>query len=83
MAADEVVVAAVGGDCWVSLRRGSAAGDVLFEGLLARGRRARVRGERIFVRLGAGENVRVTVGGETRPVPAGLADVVVEASGDA
>lgn len=74
---DEVVVAAVRGDCWVSLRRGSAAGEVLFEGLLVRGRRARVRGDRIFVRLGAGENVRVTVGGKPRPVPPGTADMVV------
>ena len=81
-AADVVVVAAVRGDCWVSLRRDSAAGEVLFEGLLVQGRRARVRGDRIFVRLGAGENVRVTVGGKPRAVPTGLADVVVEASGD-
>ena len=82
-AADVVVVAAVRGDCWVSLRRDSAAGDVLFEGLLVQGRLARVRGDRIFVRLGAGENVRVTVGGKARPVPAGLADVVVAARRDA
>jgi hypothetical protein len=82
-AADEVVVAAVRGDCWVSLRRESAAGDVLYEGLLVQGRRARVRGDRVFVRLGAGENVRVTVGGKLRAVPAGVADVVVEASADA
>jgi Domain of unknown function (DUF4115) len=81
--ANEVVVTAVRGDCWVSLRRGSAAGEVLFEGLLVRGRRARVRGAQVFVRLGAGHNVELTVGGKPRPVPPGTTDLVVEPGGSA
>jgi hypothetical protein len=77
---NELVVAAVRGDCWVSLRRGSASGAVLYEGLLTRGRRARARGGRVFVRLGAAQNVELTVRGKRRPVSPGTVDLVIDVS---
>ena len=78
-ATNVLVVVAVRGDCWVSLRRESAAGEVLFEGLLTRGRRAQVRGGRIFVRLGAAANVDLTVAGKRRAIAPGTVDLVIDA----
>jgi uncharacterized protein DUF4115 len=76
---DAVLVRAVGGDCWVEAREGSASGPVLFAGLLARGSMQRLSASRVWLRLGAGENVEITVGGKRADVPAGTSDFVVTA----
>ena len=72
-----IVVAARSGDCWVEAREGSATGDVLFFGLVAEGRRIRLGPGRVWLRLGASENVVVTVGGKRMPLPGGTVAVLV------
>ena len=76
---DVVLVRAVGGDCWVEAREGSATGAVLFAGLLERGSAQRLTARRVWLRLGAGQNVEITVGGKRADVPAGTSDLVVSA----
>lgn len=41
------------GDCWLSIRSGSASGRLLFEGTLPRGRSIQFAGKRLWVRFGA------------------------------
>jgi hypothetical protein len=74
-----VLVRAVGGDCWVEAREGSATGRVLYVGLLAQGSEQQLPVRRVWLRLGAGENVVVMAGGRRAPIPAGTNDVVVSA----
>jgi hypothetical protein len=77
-AADDVVqVRAVGGDCWLEAREGSSTGPVLFIGLLARGTTKRLNAKRVWLRLGAGENVEIVAGGKRAEVPAGTSDIVL------
>jgi hypothetical protein len=79
-AADDIVqVRAVGGDCWLEAREGSATGPVLFMGLLARGTTKQLTAKRVWLRLGAGENVEVVAGGKRAEVPAGTSDIVLAA----
>lgn len=78
-AAALVVVRAARGDCWVEAREGSARGPVLFAGLLAQGDTQRFRAALVWLRLGAGTNVDVTVGGRRASVPAGTGELVVRA----
>jgi hypothetical protein len=77
-AADDVVqVRAVGGDCWLEAREGSSTGPVLFIGLLARGTTKKLNAKRVWLRLGAGENVEIVAGGKRAEVPAGTSDIVL------
>jgi cytoskeletal protein RodZ len=79
-AADDIVlVRAVGGDCWVEARDGSAEGDVLFVGLLAQGTTQQLTAKRVWLRLGAGQNVEIVIGGKRVDVPPGTSDVVLPA----
>ena len=79
-AADDVVlVRAVGGDCWVEARDGSAEGDVLFVGLLAQGTTQQLTAKRVWLRLGAGQNVEIVIGGKRVDVPPGTSDIVLPA----
>ena len=74
-----VLVRAVGGDCWVEARERSPTGRVLYVGLLVEGTSQRLPGRRVWLRLGAGENVVVMAGGRRAPIPPGTNDVVVSA----
>jgi len=67
----ELLVAATTGNCWVSIHRGSALGDILYEGTIEQGKsqRVRARGKRLWLRVGAPENVRVTLNGKRVRVP--------------
>jgi helix-turn-helix protein len=51
-----LLIRAVGGDCWLLVRRGGETGPVLYEGLLQPGQTVRFR-PRVWVRLGAPWNV--------------------------
>ena len=70
------VLRAARGDCWISVRIGSRAGNVLREGMLAEGQTIRLGLQRtLWVRLGAPWNVVLSVAGRrvepaytTRPV---------------
>jgi helix-turn-helix protein/uncharacterized protein DUF4115 len=76
-----VVLKAARGDCWVIVRAGSAAGPVLFENTLQRGRSLRLPlHTTLWVRFGAGRNVDAWVGGRAlRSVPAGTGNVLLQA----
>ena len=80
--AARVVLRAARGDCWLSIRAGTADGAVLYEGVLVSGRTLRVQRARLWIRLGAATNVDVTLNG--RPVTAfatGTLDIVVTPAG--
>jgi hypothetical protein len=56
---------AVRGSSWVTVRRDSARGRILFVGTLARGTTARLRGARLWVRFGEPWNLDARIGSET------------------
>jgi hypothetical protein len=53
----ELRLVARGGSCWLSVRRGSAAGQTVYEGTLVAGRELHLRGKRLWLRLGAPHNL--------------------------
>ena len=68
------------GPCWLSVRMDSPTGKRLFVGTLRRGRALRFTGERIWLRIGAAERLRVSLNG--RPIkdfPVGVAEITVTA----
>jgi hypothetical protein len=80
--AAKVVVTAARGSCWVSIRVGSADGEVLFEGILDSGRTVRLTRSRIWIRLGAAANVDVSVNGKrARGLPGGTVDLLATRTG--
>jgi cytoskeleton protein RodZ len=64
-----LVLAASGGDVWLSVRAGSATGRLLFANTLAAGRRLSFARRRLWVRVGAPWNLRVAAGGKRLQVP--------------
>ena len=72
-----VVVTAARGDCWISARLGSENGRVLDERILAQGESVTLRGERVWMSIGAAANVDVTVNGEDRELQSGTVAVVL------
>jgi anti-sigma-K factor RskA len=77
-----VVVTARRGPCWLSVRRDSPQGERLYLGILARGRTLELSGARIWMRVGAGENLVVRVNGRrVGGFPEGIAEVALTADG--
>jgi Domain of unknown function (DUF4115) len=77
-----LVVTASRGPCWLSVRRDSSTGKRLYLGILRRGRSLHVSGARIWMRVGAGENLVVRVNGrKLADFPEGIADVAVTSDG--
>jgi hypothetical protein len=72
-----VVLSATRGDSWFSARVGSESGRVLDERVLARGESVRLRGERIWLAVGAAGHVDVTVNGTARPIAPGTVELVL------
>jgi Domain of unknown function (DUF4115) len=65
-------LAAVRGDCWMPVRRGSSDGEVLYEGVLASGKSIRFTAQRLWLRLGAASNLELSVNGRSvGDVPSG------------
>jgi hypothetical protein len=52
-----LVVHAVGGDCWLIVRRGGASGPVLYEATLPQGQSVRFGPQHLWIRFGAPWNV--------------------------
>jgi transcriptional regulator with XRE-family HTH domain len=77
----KVVLLASRGACWLSVRVGSDAGRVLYEGTLAEGKRATFVGRRLWIRLGAPWNLEATLNGKALPLPGATASVTVTPSG--
>lgn len=60
-------IRATAGDAWLSVRSGSEAGQILFEGTLGRGKALRlVRSGRLWIRFGAAAYIGLSIDG--RPV---------------
>lgn len=72
-----VVVTASRGDSWFSARLGSASGRVLDERVLPQGESVRLRGERIWLTVGAAGNVDLTVNGKPRDIEPGTVELVL------
>ena len=72
-----VVVTASRGDCWISARLGSENGRVLDERLLAQGESVTLRGEKVWISIGAAANVDVTVNGQDREIQSGTVAMVL------
>jgi hypothetical protein len=72
-----LVVRATRGDSLLSVHADSEEGESLYDGVLSQGRSVSLFGPRLWIRLGAAENVDLTLDG--RPVerlPAGSIDLV-------
>jgi hypothetical protein len=77
-----LVLAAARGDCWLSVRAGSAEGEVLYEGVLVSGKTLPVKGARLWLRLGAAANLDLSLNGKrVAALPAGTVDLVVTPQG--
>lgn len=77
-----VVLTATRGPCWLSIRRDSATGKRLYLGILRRGRSLRLNEQRIWMHVGAGENVVALLNGrKISDFPEGVAEVTVTAEG--
>jgi hypothetical protein len=77
-----LVLAATGGDCWLSVRAGSREGRVLYEGLLSEGDEVRVAGARLWIRIGAPWNLEARLNGQAlRGLPADTGNVLVTPAG--
>jgi hypothetical protein len=72
-----ITITASRGNCWVNARRGSSTGPRLAYELLAKGKTLTLRGERIWLQLGAASSVDVTVNGRAHPVPSATAGFVL------
>jgi cytoskeleton protein RodZ len=76
----QIVFAASRGPCWLSVRRGSASGPVLYERMLQPGQQASFAGARLWIRIGAPWNLDATLNGKRVQLPATLGDVLVTPS---
>jgi cell division septum initiation protein DivIVA len=73
---------AADGDCWLSVRAGSAGGKLLFEGFLFRGESRRFQAKQVWIRVGNGGNLAARLNGEPlKGLPAGTGEVLVTAEG--
>jgi cytoskeletal protein RodZ len=77
-----LVVHAARGDSWLEARMGSENGSIRYRGTLLEGKEVRLSGARLWLRIGAGENLDVLLNGKAaEEVPAGTATVVVTSRG--
>ncbi|MBA2615155.1 MAG: DUF4115 domain-containing protein [Actinobacteria bacterium] len=82
LAVAKLTVTAARGDCWVAVRAGAPNGELLFAGTIFRGETERFSGRKLWLEVGAGENLNVTVNGKRiRNFPRGEPVVVVTANG--
>jgi transcriptional regulator with XRE-family HTH domain len=75
---------AASGDCWLSVRIGSAGGPLAYQGMLRRGSTiAFGLQRRLLIRMGAPENLTAAIGGRsvTATLPGRTANVVVTGRG--
>ena len=81
---DEAVdlrLAARGGASWLSVRRGSREGRLVWEGTLGRSASLRFHGERLWLRLGAPGNLTARLNGERVALPARTSILLATRSG--
>jgi Helix-turn-helix domain/RodZ C-terminal domain len=75
--AARVVLTAARGDCWLAVHLRSAAGKQVFQGTLERGRSVPFTSKRLWINMGAPENLVVKVNGKARRLPSGSPSVVI------
>ena len=68
-------------DTWVSIRRDTTSGDVLFEGTLASGDSRSFTATRFVVRFGAAANVRARLNGKPLKLPGGTYSTTITQAG--
>jgi transcriptional regulator with XRE-family HTH domain len=77
-----LVLTAARGDCWLSVRKGSREGRLLYEGMLLDGESLRFVSKRLWVRMGAPWNLRARLNGRAvTGLPVDTGNVVVTRAG--
>lgn len=77
-----LVAGAVGGPCWLQVRRGGSEGEVVWEGILADGDSVNFEGTRFWIRVGDPTNLRLEVNGRrVMDLPTLAADLLVTETG--
>jgi hypothetical protein len=82
--APSILLAATRGDCWLLVRAGSARGPLLYEGILAAGRKLVFARRFLYVRAGASWNLDLRLNGKALPTldPSGApVDLLLTPSG--
>lgn len=74
-------IAAVTGRCWLSARRGSAQGPLVYEGTLQPGQGVDLHGTRFWIRFGAPAAASLTLDGKQQTLPGRTGDILVDAHG--
>jgi cytoskeleton protein RodZ len=64
-----LVLRASAGDCWLEVRAGSVAGNLLYQGTLEQGQLLRFARKRLWMVVGAGDNLDATVNGKPIDLP--------------
>ena len=77
----KLLLTAAHGRCWLHVNLGSRAGRYLYEGSLEQGQSLRFAGRRLWIRLGAPQNLEASVNGAPARLPDDTANVVVTAAG--
>jgi hypothetical protein len=77
----QLAVAARRGPCWLSVRRNSQTGKLLYEGTLEPGQSARFSGRYLWIRLGAPWNVDATLNGRRAQLPTTTSNAIVTPAG--
>jgi hypothetical protein len=75
----KVLLTAARGPCWLFAHLGSEQGKALYMGTLEQGRSLRLAGRRLWIRLGAPQNLDASVNARPVRLPGDTADVVVTA----
>ncbi len=71
-----LVLRASQGDCWLEVRAGSVAGNLLYQGTLEQGQSLRFARKRLWMVVGAGANLDATVNGKPIDLPSNDSVVV-------
>lgn len=74
---DVVRVSASRGDCWLEVRRGDAAGELLYIDTLVRGKTKLFHGEELYLRVGAPAAISIRAGRRVLPRLQGVGPLIV------
>jgi hypothetical protein len=77
----KLVLTAAHGPCWLHVNLGSRTGKYLYEGSLEQGQSLRFAGRRLWIRLGAPQNLEASLNGVRASLPNDTASVVVTTAG--
>jgi hypothetical protein len=76
-----VVLTASSGRCWLDAHQGAATGKQLYSGVLEQHQAVRLRGSRLWIRLGAPAALAATLNGRPLSLPNGTSNVIITARG--